>query len=205
MEIPHPADERDPSSSRRDVAQPGRALAWGARGRQFKSARPDHLLLEILRCAQDFACELPSLRASRPQDGSSSNLRVPTTCSWRSFAALRISPADSRRYAPHARKTAQVQICPSRPLAPRDPSLRSGFRLRTPVATLLTPARRLKFKSARPDHLLLEILRCAQDFACGLPSLRASRPQTGSSSNLPVPTTFQRTGPAAIFSDSRAF
>jgi hypothetical protein len=27
---------------RRDVAQPGRALAWGARGRQFKSARPDH-------------------------------------------------------------------------------------------------------------------------------------------------------------------
>src|SRR5579863_10606687 len=28
-------------SSRRDVAQPGRALAWGARGRQFKSARPD--------------------------------------------------------------------------------------------------------------------------------------------------------------------
>lgn len=27
--------------SSRDVAQPGRALAWGARGRQFKSARPD--------------------------------------------------------------------------------------------------------------------------------------------------------------------
>src|ERR1700678_2054969 len=25
----------------RDVAQPGRALAWGARGRQFESARPD--------------------------------------------------------------------------------------------------------------------------------------------------------------------
>jgi hypothetical protein len=29
------------SPYRRDVAQPGRALAWGARGRQFKSARPD--------------------------------------------------------------------------------------------------------------------------------------------------------------------
>src|SRR5690242_5088641 len=28
--------------SRRDVAQPGSALAWGARGRRFKSARPDH-------------------------------------------------------------------------------------------------------------------------------------------------------------------
>jgi hypothetical protein len=26
---------------RRDVAQPGSALAWGARGRQFKSGRPD--------------------------------------------------------------------------------------------------------------------------------------------------------------------
>ena len=31
-----------PRIYRRDVAQPGRALAWGARGRQFKSARPDH-------------------------------------------------------------------------------------------------------------------------------------------------------------------
>ena len=29
------------SNQCRDVAQPGRALAWGARGRQFKSARPD--------------------------------------------------------------------------------------------------------------------------------------------------------------------
>ncbi len=32
----------------RDVAQPGRALAWGARGRQFKSARPDHLNSAII-------------------------------------------------------------------------------------------------------------------------------------------------------------
>ena len=31
-------------SNRRDVAQPGRALAWGARGRQFKSARPDQFI-----------------------------------------------------------------------------------------------------------------------------------------------------------------
>src|SRR6187549_3523052 len=27
----------------RDVAQPGSALAWGARGPEFKSRRPDHL------------------------------------------------------------------------------------------------------------------------------------------------------------------
>ena len=33
----------------RDVAQPGRALAWGARGRQFKSARPDQSLIKQLR------------------------------------------------------------------------------------------------------------------------------------------------------------
>src|SRR5215472_915112 len=32
---------------RRDVAQPGRALAWGARGRQFKSARPDHYFQKL--------------------------------------------------------------------------------------------------------------------------------------------------------------
>ena len=30
--------------SSRDVAQPGSALAWGARGRRFKSSRPDQIL-----------------------------------------------------------------------------------------------------------------------------------------------------------------
>ena len=40
---PHPLQKRGSGFlPRRDVAQPGRALAWGARGRQFKSARPDH-------------------------------------------------------------------------------------------------------------------------------------------------------------------
>jgi hypothetical protein len=28
----------------RDVAQPGSALAWGARGREFKSRRPDQFV-----------------------------------------------------------------------------------------------------------------------------------------------------------------
>lgn len=32
---------RSPLATVRDVAQPGRALAWGVRGRQFESARPD--------------------------------------------------------------------------------------------------------------------------------------------------------------------
>jgi signal transduction histidine kinase len=41
---PHPRGLRRIPSCR-DVAQPGRALAWGARGRQFKSARPDQFSL----------------------------------------------------------------------------------------------------------------------------------------------------------------
>jgi hypothetical protein len=39
------AGSPEPARLCRDVAQPGRALAWGARGRQFKSARPDHCIL----------------------------------------------------------------------------------------------------------------------------------------------------------------
>ena len=41
----------------RDVAQPGRALAWGARGRQFKSARPDHSN-PIKPYVYGFTCDL---------------------------------------------------------------------------------------------------------------------------------------------------
>jgi hypothetical protein len=33
----------------RDVAQPGSALAWGARGRKFESCRPDKKRTIILR------------------------------------------------------------------------------------------------------------------------------------------------------------
>ena len=59
------------ADSSRDVAQPGSALAWGARGREFKSRRPDQscpTAEEVLRFAQDFASGL-SLR-SRPLIGS---------------------------------------------------------------------------------------------------------------------------------------
>ena len=44
---PHPQPSKRRIPSCRDVAQPGRALAWGARGRQFKSARPDQLQLHL--------------------------------------------------------------------------------------------------------------------------------------------------------------
>ena len=55
------AEQAHATFPRRDVAQPGRALAWGARGRQFKSARPDHSF---------------SLPLSRPQFGSTWGPRV---------------------------------------------------------------------------------------------------------------------------------
>ena len=90
------------SNSRRDVAQPGRALAWGARGRQFKSARPDQWfqILEILRLRSGFRLRTPALP---PRHAKTARVGDP------GFA--------------HARKSAQlgvrgsaVQICPSRPI-----------------------------------------------------------------------------------------
>jgi hypothetical protein len=63
---------------RRDVAQPGRALAWGARGRQFKSARPDHLFSNVQRVAQANARQRTSARG---RAFGSSNLPVPTNLS----------------------------------------------------------------------------------------------------------------------------
>lgn len=36
-----------PNDRFRDVAQPGSALAWGARGRKFESCRPDQLTAQI--------------------------------------------------------------------------------------------------------------------------------------------------------------
>jgi hypothetical protein len=56
----------------RDVAQPGRALAWGARGRQFKSARPDQLFVSSLpsTVSQNF-CRRPRAPQTnaQPQSG----------------------------------------------------------------------------------------------------------------------------------------
>jgi hypothetical protein len=65
------------------------------------------------------------------------------------------------------------------------PSLRSGFRLRAQ-----TPATRLKFDSPPPPPTSssrrgIKVLRCAEDFACGL-----RRPQRGSSSTPAASTTF---------------
>jgi hypothetical protein len=39
-----------PKGGLRDVAQPGSALAWGARGRWFESSRPDEQGARSERC-----------------------------------------------------------------------------------------------------------------------------------------------------------
>jgi hypothetical protein len=57
----------------RGVAQPGSALAWGARGRVFESLRPDHLFLSNIRqlsrlskpaflCLRKIGAKLPPCR-----------------------------------------------------------------------------------------------------------------------------------------------
>jgi hypothetical protein len=52
----------------RDVAQPGRALAWGARGRQFKSARPDQIIqLIAYRLYRQCSWQLPIREAPQPR------------------------------------------------------------------------------------------------------------------------------------------
>src|SRR5450432_2183115 len=42
--------------SRRGVAQPGSAPAWGAGGRRFKSSRPDHYLFEWTQARHQEPC-----------------------------------------------------------------------------------------------------------------------------------------------------
>lgn len=44
---------------RRDVAQLGSALAWGARGRVFESLRPDHIVSNRKATSQEWPFLLP--------------------------------------------------------------------------------------------------------------------------------------------------
>jgi hypothetical protein len=53
----NPSSYGSGSFLRRDVAQPGRALAWGARGRQFKSARPDHSFVSSITLGVRFCLD----------------------------------------------------------------------------------------------------------------------------------------------------
>ena len=70
----------------RDVAQPGRALAWGARGRQFKSARPDQSSVSTQGPSTSLRISPASSRCAHARKPAqlgvrgvgSSNLPVPT-------------------------------------------------------------------------------------------------------------------------------
>jgi len=56
-----------------------------------------------------------------------------------------------------------------------DPSLRSGFRLAAPAS--LTPPKRLKFKSARPDHFFFLRFDFGPNLAAWLPTHEAPQGQ----------------------------
>jgi hypothetical protein len=133
-------------SFRRDVAQPGRALAWGARGRQFKSARPDQFLTcenrinstvtrgRVLNCRprapQGQCAEAKRMRTNRSR-ARGAGVRSFGSATLRSGFRLR-SPA--RLSLAHARNSAQVQICPSRPiLSPKRTKFRTGSHLLLPT------------------------------------------------------------------------
>src|SRR5262249_8792434 len=78
------------------------------------------------------------------------------------LCGIGISPAGSRSPA------SRDPLTPANRLK-RDPSLRSGFRLRAPAL----PLRRTR---SRPQNGSRGILRSAQDFACGLPLSRFAGP-----------------------------
>ena len=68
------------AASSRSVAQPGSALAWGARGRRFESYRSDHFHTVAQRARNrsriDFSLEMPEAQARASQADSVSTLRA---------------------------------------------------------------------------------------------------------------------------------
>ena len=91
----------EPAPLCRDVAQPGRALAWGARGREFKSPRPDHSLLSATPFASASTSQLPTPKQP--------NLRCSEAEAHQS--GLRGALDKAKRH----RAISGVQISPSRP------------------------------------------------------------------------------------------
>ncbi len=106
---PKAGSRQEPARLCRDVAQPGRALAWGARGRQFKSARPDHLLSHL---NQSFSSDLRGRPTKHPNLAS---------------RARRMHQYRLRGVRGEAEPSA-VQICPSRPITFSNQSFSSDIR-----------------------------------------------------------------------------
>ena len=112
----------------RDVAQPGRALAWGARGRQFKSARPDQFLsLRLVPSQSGMDCKLPiasAPRLLREAKRSAITRKCEGSCasSDRLTGSLAQNARDfgSRLPLPSLRsdrsRLPNASICPSRPI-----------------------------------------------------------------------------------------
>ena len=75
----------------RDVAQPGSARAWGARGRWFESSRPDEQEARSESCGFCFSGSLESLLSK----GGRENKTVPTK-SGRGFLGKKESNLDQR-------------------------------------------------------------------------------------------------------------
>jgi hypothetical protein len=101
--VDHPFFASQRISCCRDVAQPGRALAWGARGRQFKSARPDHFLTSGNKTDQALTGDV--CLNCRPTKHPKASAQEQSGCA-------RIKACEGRPRA----LLAMLQICPSRPL-----------------------------------------------------------------------------------------
>ena len=162
----------------RSASRPQNGSTWGARGRQFKSARPDHLFLPTVS-------EVPR-RSALGISPADSQPR------WRSP----FTPA--KRLNLGCGGVGGFEICPSRPNyfphCIRGPSHKTlgispaGSRFAHARKTARTwGARGRQFKSARPDHLFpplypRSLAECARDFACGLPASLALgfTPENGS-------------------------
>ena len=156
------------------MAQPGRALAWGARGRQFKSARPDHLLCIIPTLAQQELSLLPT--ASAPTRLAASEGANPACegCepkpSLRQFKSARPDHSFRNISIPLSKSA----CCRPRS-APTRPSLQNAA---NPACEGCEPKPSLRqFKSARPDHSFRNIstLRSAKS-ACCRPRSAPTRP-----------------------------
>src|SRR3954466_8208400 len=82
---------------RRGVAQPGRALALGARSRWFESSRPDHFLTSVRSCS---ARRLQASRNSRLRRSLrlGSNPVAPTTSSLAFRLRRQLDPVSGHYY-----------------------------------------------------------------------------------------------------------
>ncbi len=159
------AGSPEPARLCRDVAQPGRALAWGARGRQFKSARPDHYISSKLT---SFASSIPCGTAD-PRSAPTLNppWRIPSqACEGRSTKRSgvgRIRQFKSARpdHYISSKLTSFASSIPCGTADPRSaPTLNPPWRIpESGLRGALDKAHRRRrirqLKSARTDHLSL--------------------------------------------------